>query len=184
MAQVMVQSGLPHRGAITGAITGTIPGAIRAPGGFSALDRISGRIILGLMLLLVGLSAAGVGGALLLKPGNTRPGSHPAGAEATRAANYARLPAMTFTLSDGDRLRDVRLRVVLEMDPQAQAKTVESYGPRITSAMSTMMQEVPATELRGGGGTSFIKDAVMQTASKELRPMKVRQVLLQELVMR
>lgn len=176
MAQAIAQAPLTHRPAMPRTMG-------PAPRGFSSLDRIGGRIILGLMLLMVGLSAAGAGTAFLLKPAKARAG-RPVAEEAPALANYARLPAMTFTLSDGDRLRDVRVRVVLEMDPQVQPKTVESYGPRISSAMSTAMQEVDATELRGGGGTSLIKAAVMQTASKELGAMKVRQVLLQELVMR
>lgn len=176
MAQAIAQAPLTRRPAMPRTMG-------HASRGVSTLDRISGKIILGLMLLMVGLSAAGAGSAFLLKPAKARAG-RPVADEAPAMANYARLPTMNFTLSDGDRLRDVRVRVVLEMDPQVHPKTVESYGPRISSAMSTAMLEVNATELRGGAGTSFIKDAVMQTASKELRPMKVRQVLLQELVLR
>lgn len=179
MAQAITREAAVPRAAARG----VAQGVARGSGGFSTLDRISGKIILGLMVLLAGLSAAGAGGAFLMKPAKAHAGL-PVEQEPPAMANYARLPAMNFTLTDGDRLRELRVRVVLEMDPQAHAKTVESYGPRITSAMTTEMLDVNAGDLRGRDGSVLIKDAVMRTASKELRPMKVRQVLVQELVLR
>ncbi len=148
----------------------------------AAPDRIGGRVILLLLAGLVGLAAAGTGGLFLLKPGTALAG-RPA-AEARTAIRYARLPVMNFTLTDGDRLRELRLRVVLEMDPSVEPETVEPYGPRIANAMSNHMQDVAPQELRGGGGSILIKEAVMWTAGRELRPMKIRQVLVQEMLLR
>ncbi|WP_448203155.1 flagellar basal body-associated FliL family protein [Azospirillum sp. sgz302134] len=148
-----------------------------------SLDRISGKVILLLLALVIGLSLASAGGLFLLKPRMARAGLP--GPETTRpAANYASLPAMNFTLTDGDRLRELRVRVVLEMEPLAQPKTVVTYAPRIASAMNVLMLDVNPAELRGKNGPYFIKDAVMQTAAKEMQSMKVRQVLVQEMVMR
>lgn len=148
----------------------------------SPLDRVSGKIILGLLALMIGLSLAGAGGIFLLKPATAHTGNgtdivHP-------VANYARLPVMNFTLNDGERLRELRVRVVLEMDPHAVPKLVESYGPRIASAMSGLMMDITPAELRGQDGTYVIKDAVMRAATTELRTMKIRQVLVQELLLR
>ncbi|MGR0185822.1 flagellar basal body-associated FliL family protein [Azospirillum aestuarii] len=149
----------------------------------STLDRLSRRVVVGLLCTMAGLAAAGTGGAFLLKPGTAQAGRM-VGDTLRTAANYARLPAMIFTLSDGDRLRELRVRVVLDMEPTAPAKTVESYGPRIASAMTNVMLETDPGELRGRNGAFYIKDAVMRTAAKELGAMKIRQVLVQELVMR
>jgi len=147
-----------------------------------SLDHVSGKIILGLLVLMIGLSLAGAGGIFLLKPATAHTGN---GAEVVHPiANYAPLPVMNFTLNDGDRLRELRVRVVLEMDPHAVPKLVESYGPRIASAMSGLMMDVAPAELRGQDGTYIIKDAVMRAAAKELRSMRIRQVLVQELLLR
>ncbi len=156
----------------------TLGGADRT----SSLDRVSGKIILGLLALMIGLSLAGAGGVFLLKPATAHTGG---ASELVRPiANYASLPVMNFTLNDGDRLRELRVRVVLEMDPHAVPKVVESYGPRIASAMSGLMMDVAPVELRGQDGTYVIKDAVMRAAGLELRPMKIRQVLVQEMLLR
>ena len=151
--------------------------------GPSKLDRLSRRVVLGLICAMAGLAAAGTGGIFLLKPGTAQAG-RPVAGTLRAAANYARLPAMHFTLTDGDRLRELRVRVVLDMDPAAPAKTVESYGPRIASAMSNVILDTDAGDLRGRNGAFYIKDAVMRTASRELGAMKIRQVLVQELIMR
>ncbi|MBP2312494.1 flagellar basal body-associated FliL family protein [Azospirillum soli] len=146
-------------------------------------DRVGSKVILALLAVLVTLTAAGAGGIFLLKPGTAHAGRPVA--EAVRpVANYARLPTMNFTLSDGNRLHELRVRVVLEMDPAVEAKAVDSFVPRITNALSTRMLDVDPAELRGGEGSLFIKDAVMQTAAKEMRPLKVRQVLVQEMLLR
>lgn len=147
----------------------------------SMRDRVGGRIFLVLFAALIGLAATGAGGVFLLKPAKAHTGR---GSHEPLAAVYAPLPPMNFTLSDGARLRELRVRVVLEMDPLTEAKLVESYGSRIASAMNTLMLDVEPADLRGPSGSIFIKDAVMQTARKELRPMKVRQVLVQELLLR
>ena len=95
--------------------------------GPSTLDRLGRRVVLGLLCTMVGLAAAGTGGAFLLKPGAAQAG-RPVAETLRAAANYARLPAMIFTLADGDRLRELRVRVVLDMDPTAPAKTVEEMS--------------------------------------------------------
>lgn len=146
-------------------------------------DRVGSKVVLALLVALIALATVGAGGIFLLKPGTAHAGRPLA--EAVRpVANYARLPTMSFTLSDGDRLHELRVRVVLDMDPSVEAKTVESFVPRLTHALNTRMLDVDPADLRGGEGSLFIKSAVMQTAAREMRPLKVRQVLVQEMLLR
>lgn len=149
----------------------------------STPDRVGSKVILVLLAALIGLALTGAAGIFLLKPGTAHAG-RPVAETVRPVANYAPLPTMSFTLSDGNRLHELRVRVVLEMDASVQPKAVESYVPRIASALNTRMLDVDPAELRGRDGSFFIKDAVMQTAAKEMRSMKVRQVLVQEMLLR
>jgi Flagellar basal body-associated protein FliL. len=185
MSRMVAQQTIPQQAMARPAIPGRTAAPrtpLRDADRPSTLDRVSGKIILGLLVLMIGLSLAGAGGVFLLKPATAHTGQ---GSDVVRPiANYAPLPVMSFTLSDGDRLRELRVRVVLEMDPHTVPKVVESFGPRIANAMNGLMMDVTPADLRGQDGSYVIKDAVMRAAAKELRPMKVRQVLVQELILR
>ncbi|WP_146214635.1 flagellar basal body-associated FliL family protein [Azospirillum thermophilum] len=145
--------------------------------------RIDGRIFLILSALLIALAGAGTGGMLILKPATAHT-ARQADRAVTGVATYIPLPAMSVSFNDGMRQRDLQLRLVLEMDPGVQAKLVEPLIPRIADAVSVRMQEFEAAELRGSDGPLFIKDAVRYTAGKVLRPLPVRQVLIQDMLMR
>lgn len=146
------------------------------------LDSVGGRVVLMMLLLILGLAGAGIGGAYLIKVGTHR------GARATGTAaatgNYAPLPTMVFTLNDGDRLRDVRLRVVLDMDPSVPPEEVTPYAPRIANTVSEAMLEVDPATLRGSAGLEVVKETVAKIAGRELRPMRIRTVLVQDLLIR
>ncbi|MBP2226866.1 flagellar FliL protein [Azospirillum agricola] len=151
-------------------------------------DRIGNKIVVVLLGLLVTLAAAGAGGALMLKPATAHTGTGsaarpPAGAEAA-VATYATLPTMNFTLSDGRRLRELRVRAVLELDPSIPLDSVKPHLPRIADAMNLRMLDVAPDELRGPDGTHYIKDALRFAADKAMRPLKVRQVLVQDMLLR
>ncbi len=91
---------------------------------------------------------------------------------------------MSFTLNDGDRLRELRIRAVLELDPSVPLETVKPYLPRIANSMSVRMLEVEPDELRGQDGTVYIKNALRFVADKTMRPLKVRQILIQDMLLR
>lgn len=146
--------------------------------------RLDRRILLILAALVVALSSAGAGTILLRKQLSPAGGRTPAVEVKPGAVTYARLPAMSFTLNDGTRLRELQLRVVLELDPSVPAKAVEPYIPHITDAISLRMSDVDPEELRGAEGPLYVKDALRYSAAKVLRPLKVRQVLVQDMLLR
>lgn len=146
-------------------------------------DRLDRRILLILAAIVFTLSFAGAGTILLSKKASSA-GLHATPAVRADSVTYARLPAMSFTLNDGTRLRELQLRVVLEMDPTVTAKSVELYFPQIADAMSLRMLDVDPEELRGAEGPIYVKDALRFAAAKVLRPLKVRQVLVQDMLLR
>jgi flagellar protein FliL len=147
-------------------------------------EPIGGRIIPALFLLIVTLAAAGAGGVLMLKPATAHTGGASTRMSATVQPTYASMPAMSFTLRDGDRLRELKVRVVLELDPSVPLETVKPYLPHIADAMSVRMLDVDPNELSGQDGPHYIKDALGFAANKAIRPLKIRQVLVQDMLLR
>ncbi len=146
-------------------------------------ERIGTRIIPILLALLIALAGAGAGGILILKPATAHPGKPPLRTDGA-IATYAALPTMSFTLNDGDRLRELRIRAVLELDPSIPLEALKPYLPHIADAMTLRMMDVDPGELRGQDGPLYVKDALRYAADKAIRPLKIRQVLVQDMLLR
>lgn len=141
-------------------------------------ERSLRRGMLVLAVLMVGLAITGVGGVALFGVKSAHAGKTPAGPV------FAPLPPLEFALSDGERVRQVDLDVVLELPQGMEKAQLTAHVTRIANALNARLIEVEAGELSGPAGTQRVKDVVGATADRELRPMRVRQVLLQKLVMR
>ncbi|WP_207459939.1 flagellar basal body-associated FliL family protein [Azospirillum sp. SYSU D00513] len=147
-----------------------------------------GRFFLPLLLMAMAmLVLAGAGGALVLKA-KLRP-SAPQGISASSMPGYAPLPAMTFTLNAGSRLREVSVRVVLELASPDEAAQVAPFVPRIADAMNGRMLDVSPDSLKGSAGSSYIKSAVSEVANRELRSLRIAslpagRVLIQDMLLR
>lgn len=133
--------------------------------------------------LFVAMAMLGTGGAFALRAVAKPPGGAPRDV-ASRMPTYVPLPAMSLTLSDGYRLRTLHLRVLLEFDPRTPMEAVKPYEPRIVNALSSGMSDIHPSELSGSDGSRIVKDAVTVAANRELRPLRVRGVLLQEMLVR
>lgn len=133
--------------------------------------------------LFMAMAGLGTGGAFALRTVVKPPGAGHRDA-ASRLPTYIPLPAMNLTLSDGYRLRTLHLRVLLEFDPRTPADAVKAYEPRIVNALSSGMSDVHPSELAGSDGSRIVKDVVTVAANRELRPLRVRGVLLQEMLVR
>lgn len=141
-------------------------------------DRSLRRTLLVISALVVGLAITGVGGAALFGAKTAYAGKTPGGPV------FTPLPPLEFVLTDGERVRQVDLNVVLELPRGLEPAEMNQRVARIASALNARMVEVDPEDLRGPGGTQRVKDVVGAAADRELRPMRVRQVLLQKLVMR
>ncbi len=141
-------------------------------------ERSLHRGLLILAFLMVGLAITGLGGAVLIGAKSAHAGKAPAGPV------FAPLPPLEFALSDGENIRQVDLGVVLELPREVEKAQLDAHVTRIANALNARLIEVEAGDLRGPSGTQRVKDVVSAAADRELRPMRVRQVLLQKLVMR
>ena len=134
--------------------------------------------LLVIAMLMIGLAVTGFGGFMLFGSRTAHAGKGPAG------PFYAPLPPLAFALSDGERFRQVDLDVVLELPQGMETAQLNVHVARIANALNARLIEVEADDLSGPSGTQRVKDVVSATADRELRPVRVRQVLLQKLVMR
>lgn len=129
-------------------------------------------------LLLVVLAGLGTWGVVAVK------GSPPAsGNRLVPPKNYAALPPMTFTLGGGD-ARLVDVRVLLEIDPSVDPKQAISFVPRIADQMADRMRQIEPEQLSGAEGARLMKSALSAVVGHEARSMRVREVLLERMVVR
>lgn len=152
--------------------------AVKSASEASSAEHALRRGMLALMVLMVGLAITGVGGFALFGIKNAHAGKTIAGPV------FAKLPPLEFALSDGERIRQVDLDVVLELPQGMEKAQLNVHVTRIAAALNARLIEVEAGDLSGPAGTQRVKDVVGATADRELRPMRVRQVLLQKLIMR
>lgn len=89
---------------------------------------------------------------------------------------------MGFTLTDGRHLRELRIRVVLELPPKSDPAPVNPAAERIATAMTDLMLNLQARDLSGSGGSQIVKTHMLKAARAELHPLEIRQVLVQEMI--
>ena len=129
---------------------------------------------------LVVLAALGAGGVVAVKSSarqadvNDRMGPK---------KNYAALPNMTFTLGGGD-ARLVDVRVLLEIDPNVDTKVADPYVPRIADQISDRLRQIEPDQLSGADGAKLMKSTIASVVDREIRPVRVRDVLLERMVVR
>ncbi|WP_372399342.1 flagellar basal body-associated FliL family protein [Azospirillum sp. HJ39] len=133
-------------------------------------------VLTGLLLLL---AALGAGGAVVASK-NRAPASQsqPGGDK-----KYASLPMMTFTLG-GSNARMVDVKVLLEIDPSVDGKVADPYVPRISDRLSDSMRKLDPQQLSGADGAKLMKSTIAGVLDRELRGVRVREILLDQMVVR
>lgn len=145
-------------------------------------ERSPVRLILILIGALVCLAGLGWGTATVFGIGPVKPSRGIS--EAAAGHIYVKMPAMEFAMPDGLRFRQLRVRLVLEMPGDVDRDIIASYVPRIANTVSTRMADVAAADLNGAEGVQVVKSVVAHAANRELRPLRVRKVLVQEMLLR
>ncbi|MCW2247046.1 flagellar FliL protein [Azospirillum fermentarium] len=140
------------------------------------------RLILMLVAALACLAGLGWGTATVFGIGPVKPSRGISQAAAGHI--YVKMPAMEFAMPDGLRFRQLRVRLVLEMPGDVDRDLIASYVPRIANTVSSRMADVGADDLNGAEGVTVVKSVVAHAANQELRPLRVRKVLVQEMLLR
>lgn len=134
---------------------------------------------LALTALLLLLAALGAGGAVIASRSRAPAAQDHAGAD----RKYASLPMMTFSLGGGA-ARMVDVKVLLELDPSADGKVADPYIPRISDRLSDRLRQIDPQQLTGTDGARLMKSTISSVLDRELRGVRVRDILLDRMVVR
>jgi len=156
---------------------------IRPMSAHNSANRSSNRVLLVLIGVLIGLASMGTATAVVVRGGAASRASQGVIVPKAAAPVFAALPRMDFSFAEGRMTRRLSVKVLLELDSSAQKGVVDQHAPRIVSAVNTRMSSYAPDDLRGPSGARIVKDAVSAAAVRELDPVRVRGVLVQEMVM-
>ncbi len=135
-------------------------------------------VLAGLLILLAALGATGA----VIATKNRQPAADVSDKLGPKK-NYAALPQMTFTLGGGDaRLIDVK--VLLEIDPAVDGKVADPYVPRIADQLSDKLRQIDPQQLAGSDGAKLMKSTIATVLDREMRNVRVREILLDRMVVR
>ncbi|WP_448203160.1 flagellar basal body-associated FliL family protein [Azospirillum sp. sgz302134] len=134
-------------------------------------------LFIALFLLL--LAALGTWGVVAVKTGRTSSESD----SAVPKKNYAALPTMTFSLGGGD-ARMVDVKVLLEIEPTADPKGAVPFVPRIADQMADRLRQIEPDQLSGAEGAKLMKSTLTAVVNREMSGMRIREVLLDRMVVR
>lgn len=142
----------------------------------------SAHNVLAVVLTFLGLLAvAATGGAIWFVPQwieqariEARMGPGP---------NLATLPTVNFPMAD-PLGRSLELSLKLELAPKVDPAVVEPHVERIFDRLNTRLQDVGVDRLSGTEGATLVKDLTRSIAQRELGKVKVKDVLIDGMLIR
>lgn len=144
-------------------------------------DRHASIVVTAALTLLALLALAAFGGFMWLAP---------IAAERQRIEammgprpNLAPLPTMKMEMGGAGGLA-MDLTLVIELDPGVRRSVVEPYIDRITDRMGDRLRDAGLERLAGTEGALLVKEMARSVAQQELGKVKVRDVLIESMVLR
>lgn len=143
-------------------------------------DRHANIIVTASLMLIALLALAAFGGLMWLAPSAERQriealmGPRP---------NLAPLPTLKMEMGGAGGLA-MDLTLVIELDPGVRPAVVEPYIDRITDRMGDRLRDAGLERLAGTEGALLVKEMARSVAQQELGKVKVRDVLIESMVVR
>ena len=97
------------------------------------------------------------------------------------AAFYA-LPDLIVNLSSGSGSRYLKLKVQLELENEADLAAIEAVTPRVIDQFQTYLREMRVEDLRGSAGIYRLRQELLYRVNIAAHPVKVDDVLFQEML--
>lgn len=98
------------------------------------------------------------------------------------AAFYA-LPDLIVNLSSNSGSRYLKLKVQLELEDETDLPAIEAVTPRVIDQFQTYLREMRAEDLRGSAGLYRLRQELLYRVNIAAHPVKVEDVLFQEMLM-
>lgn len=159
--------------------------------GYEAAPRkkVSGKkLVLFIALPIIVLIGAGVGVYFsgLLDPllgGHKQEKVAEAKADSNEPGDFYDLDEMLVTIrSTGTKQKYLKLQVSLELQSKEDEKRIEAVMPRIIDNFQVFLRELRVEELEGSEGIYRIKEELLTRVNAAAHPVKVKDVLLKNLV--
>jgi flagellar protein FliL len=132
--------------------------------------------------LLLALALLGAGGAAVVS--SVRSPSPPSpSAKVFPPLNYVSLPEMSIPVGGGTG-REMDVKLLLEFDPLVKKDVAFGYETRISERLGDKIREIGLDQLQGAEGAKLLKGAVAAVVDRELRPVRVRDVLIEKMIVR
>jgi flagellar protein FliL len=132
--------------------------------------------------LLLALALLGAGGAAVVS--SVRSPSPPStSARVFPPLNYVSLPEMSIPVGGGTG-REMDVKLLLEFDPLVKKDVAFGYETRISERLGDKIREIGLDQLQGAEGAKLLKGAVAAVVDRELRPVRVRDVLIEKMIVR
>lgn len=94
---------------------------------------------------------------------------------------FAELPEMSFSLGGGNG-RAVDLRVRLQFEGSFNPRGADPYMDRIADRLGVRLSDMQDHELSGADGAMRMKNTITEVVEREMHPVRVRDVLLERMV--
>lgn len=101
--------------------------------------------------------------------------------EPKNAAFFA-LPDFIVNLSSNSGSRFLKLRVQLEIEDETKLAEIESVTPRVIDQFQTYLREMRVEDLRGSAGIYRLRQELLYRVNIAAHPVKVTDVLFQEML--
>ena len=144
-------------------------------------------ILIALPVLLLGAGAGGWFSGILPKLLGMNPPPPPPvvtpAAPPPRLPAFVQMPEITANLNaQGRRAAFIKLRSQIEVLGTEDAAAVTAAMPRLVDLFTTYLREMRPEELRGSAGTHRLREELIARASIAAAPVRVTDVLFQEIL--
>lgn len=143
----------------------------------------AGLYFTGMLDGLLGKGAASVADGEAAHEGVDKGGHGDVSGDKGKGAAFLEVPTMNVTLNSEDGVaRYLRLGVQLELYTQEDSKAIEAVMPRVIDRFQTYLRELRVKDLQGSGGIYRLQMELLWRVNKAADPVKVKDVLFQEIL--
>lgn len=104
------------------------------------------------------------------------------GGEGHAGPSFLKVPDLIVNLTSDNQPRYLRLSIQLELENEADLKSVEAVLPRVIDQFQTYLRELRVQDLRGSKGMYRLQMELLSRVNAAAAPTEVKDVLFQEIL--
>lgn len=104
------------------------------------------------------------------------------GGEGHAGPSFLKVPDLIVNLTSDNQPRYLRLSIQLELENEADLKSIEAVLPRVIDQFQTYLRELRVQDLRGSKGMYRLQMELLSRVNAAAAPTEVKDVLFQEIL--